>query len=62
MPRLNPRVCARCGKKLMYPDWVRSNWNENYYCANLDPCKERAAKLNKLARHLLDPSATGGDS
>lgn len=47
MPKLKPRPCNRCGKKLTWETWVHSSWNEAYYCRDLDGCGKRAAARKK---------------
>lgn len=43
MPKLNPRKCDRCGKRISYPNWIKSSWG-NYYCNDLNACAKRASK------------------
>jgi hypothetical protein len=50
MPRLKSQTCGRCGKKLESGAWVRSSWNDNYYCTDLDACKQRAIKQRALPK------------
>jgi len=47
MPKLRAHNCNRCGKKLTYPGWVHSSWNDNYYCPELNACAARAKRKRR---------------
>lgn len=48
MPRMNPKPCSRCGKKLTPETWVHSKPTNKYYCRELEACGKRAGKAAKV--------------
>lgn len=48
MPRLNPKTCNRCGKKITWDAWIHSKPTNNYYCRDFEACDKRA-KVKKEA-------------
>lgn len=44
MPKMNPRACDRCGKRITHETWVRSRPSNKYYCRDLDACGARAKR------------------
>lgn len=47
MPKMNPKKCGRCGKKITFKTWVHSRHSESYYCRDLDACGARAKKKQR---------------
>lgn len=47
MPKLNPKNCNRCGKRITWENWVHSRPTNAYYCRDLDACGKRAAARKK---------------